>query len=427
MFVPLFDMTHQLAENNRPSSVGDNSNLPRDVRAVAGLRSPVVAWSTTMNQGHRQGLHACSPTCMIACVITCFPLFSCIAILQEHRRIYWILTETELKIVELCATNHFVDEIKKSGDSLHTIPLDHVTACGVKPANWYRFFPHICVEVSETIEDDVSGYFDSTHTAVGLALAGQDWLAKEILHRRDTLQDTGGTASSTVDIRAPSTNKCSQPARFGTMDNAPDKLLQWAAQEDHCRIVAWTTLDPPKTQEICLFILLHVFTLCYVLLALSFLSSPMMIYMLVRLVNGHPILPYPVPFVTGTWLVLFLLLYAVLMKGWVNDALEDNYWVVTETDLFVLPKRHAPYPSLYFKRKIPLLSIARCIVTAKGQCRLDRRDASFPSVFVSTTSKKRWEFAIRGQALAESKWFMQHVLDQRDEVRSLQGVLEVFA
>jgi hypothetical protein len=33
-------MTDQLAENNRPS------NLPPDVRAVAGLRGPVVAWTT---------------------------------------------------------------------------------------------------------------------------------------------------------------------------------------------------------------------------------------------------------------------------------------------------------------------------------------------------------------------------------------------
>jgi hypothetical protein len=409
-------MSDQLAEKNRPSNAGDDSNLPPNVRAVAGLRSPAVAWSTTE---YRQGcFHLCCSTCAIACVITCFPLFFYIAILPKHcRSIYWILTETELKIVHICTTNHFVHKIKLSGDSVHTIPLDNIAACGVKPTNWYRFLPHIYVEVSETIENEFRK-IDSIKTTVGPALAGQDWLAQEILHRRDTLQATGGTANGTVSIALPSSNKHSLSARFGTMDNAPDKLLQWAAQQGQCRIVAWTTVDPPKMHEICLHILLQAFALCYMVFGVSVLSSPMIVYMLERYVNGHTLLPLLAPLLIG-------FIFPWILVAWVNcrfDALKDNYWVITETDLCVLRKWH---PRFSFERKIPLLSISRCIVTAKGHGWLDRRDASFPSVFVGTTGKSNVEFAIRGFALVESMWFVQQVLEQRDAMRSLQAEVEV--
>jgi hypothetical protein len=219
-------MTNQLArESNRPSNVGDDGNLPPDVRAVAGLRSYVIAWTT---KDPKYGCD-CATTVRMACVIACFPLFFYKAIIPpEHNRAHWILTETELKFVIVNHEEYFLPGIKQTKDIVHTIPLDKITACGVRNSYWYWSSPYIYVDVSESYRD--YGIMESTHTAVAPALAGQDWFAQEILHRRNTLKGTVGTVIRLDDIPSPSTKTYGQVAPFGNHDNAPNTMRQWAQQ-----------------------------------------------------------------------------------------------------------------------------------------------------------------------------------------------------
>jgi hypothetical protein len=408
-------MTDQRTENNRPSNVGDDSNLPPDVRAVAGLQSSVVAWTTEDKDPkyERDG----AAIRRMACVIACFPLFLFTAKNPKHSHTYWILTETELKFVTLNHEVCFLPGIKQSGDTVHTIPLDNITGCGVKTSHWWWSFPYIYVKVPESIDDDY-GRIDWTHTIVGLALAGQNWFAQEIMRRRNTLNATVGTIGS-VSIPLPSTSKYGLSARFGNEDNAPDSLLRWA-QQGRFHIVAWTTFKPPKTPGTCIFMLLHLFAWYYPLVAVS-LSSPVISYMLARFFNGHSLLPFPVAVVAGSVYAGLLLIYA-LDTYCASKKLQDRYWVVTETDLFVL---HTPCSRLDINRKIPLLSISRCLFITTGQGLLDRWGASLPLVFIGTTGKEKLEFSIWGLALAENEWFLQQVLNQRNRERS--DVIEVFA
>jgi hypothetical protein len=416
-------MTDQLAENNRPSNVGDDSNLPPEVRAVAGLRSLVVAW-TTRDPKYEPDVPGCSSICTTACLLACFPMLLFFPLLlyavnlPKHSHIYWILTETELRIVKISIRDHFPEK-SISGGSVHTVPLDNIVACGVKPTNW-SLWSHIYVEVSETTED-AEGISDSKHTTVGLALAGQEWLAREILHRRDTLQITGST---TVGISLPSPDKYSAlPARFGTGENAPDAMVHWA-QQGRYRIFAWTTLEPPKTQGICLVILMLVLAVSCMFFAL-FLSSPVVTYMVVRFADDHPLLPPPVVLKLWIFFAVTIVFFGTVIGREILQDLQDNYWVVTETDLWVLSKRLVPFRSLDIKRQIPLSCISRCFLTAHGHDFLDRW-GSWPSLFVGTTGKEKLKFAVRGGSLAESAWFLQQILDQRDALRSLEAV-EVFA
>jgi hypothetical protein len=421
IFPLTLDMTDQLASenSNRPSNVGDDSNLPPDVRAVAGLRSAVVAWSS---KDPKCG-YDWAATRRMACLIACFPLFFYKANDPIHDRTYWILTETELKVLVVNYEEYFLPGIKQSCDIVHTIPLDKITACGVKTSHWFWSFPYIYVEVSETAQD--YGKIDVTHTMVGLALAGQDWLAREILHRRNTLDATVGTnnTSSPDGIPPPSTKTYGQVARFGNHDNAPNAVLRWAQQGQY-RVVAWTTHNPPQKQGFCLFILLRGIAWCYFFLALI-LSSPLLIYMLVRVANGHPLLLFL--YVAGTVFATMLLWSASFEIHCLSEQLEDNYWVLTEKDLFVLTKRQVPFHSLDINRKIPLLSIARCEFTTSRQGLLDRWGATLPTAFISTTSKEHLEFRKEALALAKNEWFLLQVLNQRDKARSHEAAIEVLA
>jgi hypothetical protein len=188
-------MTDQLAENNRPSNVGDDSNLSPDVRAVAGLRP------RGRLDDHGSKVRARSPWRLQPGLFDCrffLPLLICLLLPpRTHKPVpFWILTATELRIVAV--------GFKQSWDSVCTIPLDGIIACGVKSANWYQCLPHIYVEVSQPIMDEF-GISDSTETIVGLAFVGQDWLSQEILRRRDRLQTMGRTTtSSNTSIMLPS-------------------------------------------------------------------------------------------------------------------------------------------------------------------------------------------------------------------------------
>jgi hypothetical protein len=199
-------MTDQLAENKRPSNVGDDSTLPRNVRAVAGLRSPTIAW-TTMDPKYERNFQEWISDSMISdfimrvvwvplwifiaqtmvlpmWVVVCF-LFVPIKSYPHPRNYYWILTETELKIVMVNHEQFFLKGIKQSGDFVRTIPLNSVVACGVEFGKRKPLVPQLYVDIAEP-EEDTDGTV--THTAEGLAVAGPDWLAQEILRRRDLLQ-----------------------------------------------------------------------------------------------------------------------------------------------------------------------------------------------------------------------------------------------
>jgi hypothetical protein len=92
------------------------------------------------------------------------------------------------------------------------------------------------------------------------------------------------------------------------------------------------------------------------------------------------------------------------MERYFREGLQDNYWVVTETDLCVLSKRH----SLDIKLKIALPNISRCFhCTTNGQGWLDWRGTSLPPLLICTKQKEKVGIDMHVLALAENAWFVQ--------------------
>jgi hypothetical protein len=412
----------------RPSTVGDDSNLPPDVRAVAGLQSPVVAW-TTVDLSYERDLERYSPTSASAFI--CFPLSLCsIGDRLTYQNTFWILTVTELKIVvknheEFCLTG-----IKQSGDHVRTIPLDKIISCGVKPTKRVPYLPHVYVDTSPPIE-----LKDGTlqHAAVGFVLIGRDWFAQEILHLRDMLQPTDNITGST--ISAPSVSRAAPPvlqgasddnhwataqkysplASFGHQDNAPHALLKWA-HEHQQHILAWTTLDPADCQDKGVYVLFRTANALLWLPLVLFVSVPMALYMVFDFrLDGWVSLRWLFRAIPGSLLVYTVALCfvgAVNVFRRTNQTFRDNYWVVTETHLCVLSKRDG----LAIKRNIPLSIITQCSTTTRGSGRLDKRGASLPEFVIYTSSEEELKCSARGVAVAENEWFVQQVLSQRESV-----------
>jgi hypothetical protein len=122
-----------------------------------------------------------------------------------------------------------------------------------------------------------------------------------------------------------------------------------------------------------------------------------------------------------------LILFAFIITVCLREELQDNYWVITETDLFVLTKRQVPFHSLDINRKIPLLSISRCLFTTNEQGLLDWWGASLARVVLSTTTNEYLGLGKSGFAVAENEWFMLEVLSQREKAMRIEPAIEVFA
>jgi hypothetical protein len=336
----------------------------------------------------------------------------------EHRHTFWILTETELKIVVVNHDTCFPKNLKQSGDVVRTIPLDSIIACGVDSTiRESRLLPLVFVDISEPrVREDGT----LIHSAVGLGLTGHDWLAQEIVRRCDRLRpDVRSAAAPLVapnidDGRLSTTARNYEPlACCGDQGNTPNAILQWA-QEHEQDIVAWTTLNPGDRQDVWFYHAYHNAMMAVFVLGLFF-SLPMGLYMwiashidigrfqwLLRIIPGSILLiPLAVTFATVNALGYF----------------PDCYWVLTETHLWVLSKRHR----LAIVRKIPLPIITQCTTCTRGRGRLDQWGASLPMVYIYTAGTTEREASTSGTAETEYEWFIQQVLNQRDMARQMRA------
>lgn len=115
-----------------PSHIVRIANLHEDQR--------ILAW-TTVNPYHDVGCYVCSR--VVPPMMVCFPCFwphlvllspcFCNMIVVETNRInseYWILTDSDLKIVNVDYNQCCLPGCWTSGDTVKTIPLDKLTDCG---------------------------------------------------------------------------------------------------------------------------------------------------------------------------------------------------------------------------------------------------------------------------------------------------------
>jgi hypothetical protein len=442
-------MTDQLAENKRPSNVGDDSTLPRNVRAVAGLRSPTIAW-TTMDPKYERNFQEWISDSMISdfimrvvwvplwifiaqtmvlpmWVVVCF-LFVPIKSYPHPRNYYWILTETELKIVMVNHEQFFLKGIKQSGDFVRTIPLNSVVACGVEFGKRKPLVPQLYVDIAEP-EEDTDGTV--THTAEGLAVAGPDWLAQEILRRRDLLQqDASGHGDfNNTDIQqsfhiAPvlsprlDNDEAAKDGRLhlasvGSQGNAPGAIQNWA-RENQFQIVAWTKLDPRNRYHAHFYIFSYLVCflrgLAFAAVLVPFCISDGIIPLLCAILNVSIWTPSGLLAIAATAVIAGLAVST-------HNAIQNDCWVATETDLCVLSKDRSSSYGLSTKRKIPLAMINMYSIGTRGRGRLDQWGASLPTINISTASNMLSERGIGGIALSECDWFLQQILNQRDICR----------
>jgi hypothetical protein len=195
----------------RPENVGTSHNLPQDIREMSGLRDEVIAW-TSLDPAHAHDIDS-------IVFWQTFGLFLVIPCLWPHLIIfgpclynglystknamlstYWILTETELKIVTRSYDKCVFPDCLQSGNIVKTIPLENITDCGLASqgtgylARSTGSLPCIYVDTASS----------NAHAHEAMALAGQDWLIREILNRRDIVKQghrmvAGVAPPSTID------------------------------------------------------------------------------------------------------------------------------------------------------------------------------------------------------------------------------------
>ena len=167
---------------------GTNDNLPRHVREIAMLTSRVIAWTALDPRlASDVDAYACcvafGPCIVIPCfwpfLVICLPchIDSKMRLVNLIKSTYWILTDTDLKVV--------------TSDSVKSIPLESITACGTEVIS------DCCVDVEplpRLFVDTISqGNTDDAprHYAEGIGFANQDWFVCEVLKRRDIVKGSG--------------------------------------------------------------------------------------------------------------------------------------------------------------------------------------------------------------------------------------------
>ncbi|KAI2488661.1 hypothetical protein MHU86_25715 [Fragilaria crotonensis] len=183
------------------TAVETEDTLPQDVHEIAALRNDVLAW-TSLDPEFAQdvGIYDFDSAFCAFIFLPCFwphllimsPLL-CFAKTNFENRIrnqYWILTDTELKIVtknyDVCCLPGCIN----SGDSVQTIPLESITECGSN--NPRKGFVTSCCKPLSKLYVDTAGFVrkdgSPEHEIIGYGLARQDWFIREVMNRRDIVK-----------------------------------------------------------------------------------------------------------------------------------------------------------------------------------------------------------------------------------------------
>jgi hypothetical protein len=185
----------------RPDNVGTLRNLPADVCVIAQLeRRDIIAWTTLDNQydaivGNAIFFGVFGTLLWIPCLWPYLLAFSpCLYADRASaerlvRNTYWILTNTDLKIV--------TKKCDQAGDIVNSIPLENITECGATYLATGCCGP--CSGKVPTIYVDTASHIYGVHEADGYGLVGYDWFLSEILNRRDIVKGTQRTIVPKMD------------------------------------------------------------------------------------------------------------------------------------------------------------------------------------------------------------------------------------
>jgi hypothetical protein len=170
-----------------------DATLPADIRAIANARHPVVTW-TALDPSREAEVDGYAFNVVCGFVPPCF--WPClfgpkVNLVNSIRGQYWILTETELKVIVTRHDASCIPGCHEVGDVVQTIPLENITDCGVigrAQSLLNRSLPGIYV-------DTASVRPGQGHEATGIALAAQERFVQAVLNQRDNVK--GGQAAGT--------------------------------------------------------------------------------------------------------------------------------------------------------------------------------------------------------------------------------------
>jgi hypothetical protein len=203
-------MSYKQVSSNA-AAAGSLENLPDDIRTMAGLRSPVVAWTALDPELEKNiGLQTCCDLFGAFLFLPClWPylalLWPCLCVAKTAdgnaiRNKYWILTETELKVVTKGYDVCCVPGLRQTGNEVKTIPLENITDCGIvsratccsAQCSLISSLPQIYVDTAR------GGTLAKPHEAIGVALAGYEQFIQEILNRRDMVKGIPSPSTTAI-------------------------------------------------------------------------------------------------------------------------------------------------------------------------------------------------------------------------------------
>jgi hypothetical protein len=196
--------------------------LPDDVREIAlCTNTPVIAW-TAMDASLAQvvnGRMFCYTNIPIYIWPCCWPYIFCSwpcmliqysKLKNETHNSFWILTETELKVVAKDHEVHCIEGCATSGDIVKIIPLESITKIRYTDS----YCPLGCA-LPKVYVDTVNVACE--HEATGIALAGPEVFVQQVMHQRDFVLQSLSTG--TVRQSAVATAVTSSPAAaFAVME-----------------------------------------------------------------------------------------------------------------------------------------------------------------------------------------------------------------
>jgi hypothetical protein len=222
--VDISAMTSTLA--SYPEALEGDASLPPDIRGIANLRNRVVAW-TTLDPNHENEVdgYVCGRTFGVFAMFPCFwPhllfFWPCLCAAKVNavnsiRSEYWILTETELKVIVTRHDESCISGCSEVGDVVQTIPLENITDCGV--SGRATGLANQCAgSLPEIYVDTASVRQGQAHEATGVALAKHERFVQAVLNQRDVVK--GGHAAGTSTTMVATTAETLAAAAYPVME-----------------------------------------------------------------------------------------------------------------------------------------------------------------------------------------------------------------
>jgi hypothetical protein len=222
-------MSSKLASH--PEALEGDASLPADIRAIANLRNRVVAW-TALDPNHESEVngYVCGRTFGIFAILPCFwphllLCWPCLCAAKVNgvnsiRSQYWILTETELKVIVTRHDASCIPGCHEVGDVVQTIPLENITDCGVS-GRATGLLNQCAGSLPEIYVDTASVRQGQAHEATGVALAGHERFVQAVLNQRDLVK--GGHAAGTPSAAVVPANSVAATAAYPVMERGAER------------------------------------------------------------------------------------------------------------------------------------------------------------------------------------------------------------